>query len=174
MGLNEIIYGMAAATALAAALAVVSTRNTVYAALFFVTHLLALAGVYASLNAPLLAVMQVMVYAGAVMVLFTFAIMILDVPSLENAARHFGRRLPWLVLVAVTLLAALMLVITIAPADFMLAKVMLPEMAAGEQSIRTLARMLFARYLLAFEMVGVLLLVAVVGVVVMAKRRLEN
>ncbi len=84
MGLNGLLFAALAAFAVASALAVVFVRHTVYAALFFVAHLMALSGIYALLNAPLLAVVQVMVYGGAVMVLFVFAIMILDANELVD------------------------------------------------------------------------------------------
>ena len=84
MGLNELLFGLFAATALASALAVVVTRNTVYAALYFVTHLMCLAAIYGFHHAPILGVLQVMVYAGAVMILFVFAVMILDLGEQEH------------------------------------------------------------------------------------------
>src|SRR6186713_2841666 len=93
MGLSGLIFAACAAFALAAALAVVFTRNTVYSALWFVAHLGAVAVMYALMNAPLLGALQVMVYAGAVMVLFIFAIMILDIEQLED--EEIGGR-PWI------------------------------------------------------------------------------
>ena len=90
MGLAEILFLVAASYTLASAVAVLVSANTVTAALYFVSHLLAVAVLYAFLNAPLIAVLQVMVYAGAVMILFLFAVMILDASVLEklNPARE--------------------------------------------------------------------------------------
>ena len=85
MGLNDALFAVFSFGALASAIAVVLTRNTVHAALHFVGHLLCLAVLYCLLNAPLLGVIQVMVYAGAVMVLFLFAVMILDIGEQERA-----------------------------------------------------------------------------------------
>jgi NADH-quinone oxidoreductase subunit J len=176
MGLNGLLFGFFAALALSSALAVVVTRNTVYAALLFVTHLLCLAVLYGLHNAPLLGVLQVMVYAGAVMVLFLFAVMILDIDKQEH--QDLGEKpwqLAWAGLGGLALLAVLFgfsdkfrIVAALAPAP----AADLPSV--GVDNIVGVARLLFRDYALAFEASGVLLLVAVVAVMVMAKRKLES
>lgn len=179
MGLNDLLapslFVLAAALALITALAVVFTKRTQYAALFFVTHLFCLASIYALLNAPVLAFLQVMVYAGAVMIVFVFAIMILDADELNKLMTdNVGKT----ALVAGGLGLALMggffgfsnrfnLAGSLAPA----AKAEMPLLSAD--NFASLARVLFREYLFAFELVGVLLLVAVVGIMVMAKRKLD-
>ena len=84
MGLSQMFFIACAAFALATALAVVFTRHAVYSAFFLVLHMLSLSAIYGLLNAPLIAVIQVMVYAGAVVVLFVFALMILGASILPK------------------------------------------------------------------------------------------
>ena len=176
MGLNGIIFGLFASLALASALAVVVTRNTVYAALYFVFHLLCLAVLYAFHHAPLLGALQVMVYAGAVMVLFLFAVMILDLR--EQEAQVIAEKPGQLAAAggAVLLLLALFFGFS---AKFNIANALAPAGDAAKpaldvDNIYQIARLLFRDYVLAFETVGVLLLLAVVAVMVMAKRKLES
>ncbi len=175
MGLREVLLAVFAFGALAFALAVVSTRNTVYAALEFVAHLLCLAALYCLLDAPLLGVLQVMVYAGAIMVLFLFAVMMLDI---QETGRESAFQGPGQVAGAL-LLAALLFALLVFGADRFPAAALAPAAApgapgVGADNVVRVARALFERGALVFEAVGVLLLTAVVAVMVMAKRRLEN
>ena len=176
MGLNEILFGLFASLALASAFAVVVTRNTVYAALYFVLHLLCLAALYAFHHAPLLAALQVMVYAGAVMVLFVFAVMILDLRTQEtqDIAEH-----PVQIAAAGGLVLVLWGLFFGFSNKFKLASALAPAGDAAKanldvDNVYQIARLLFRDYALAFETVGVLLLLAVVAVMVMAKRKLES
>jgi NADH-quinone oxidoreductase subunit J len=176
MGLNEILFAACAGLALATALAVVFTKRTQYAALFFVTHLMSLAAIYALLNAPVLAALQVMVYAGAVMVVFVFAIMILDADELEKLMPSQGEGVTVLVSGGLGLL--LISAFFGFANRFKLAEALAPAAKAGsaglaEGNIEALARLLYRGYLPAFELTGILLLVAVVGIMVMAKRKLD-
>lgn len=173
--MNEALFGLCAALALLTALAVVFTKRTQYAALFFVTHLMALAAIYALLNAPVLAALQVMVYAGAVMIVFVFAIMILDADELEKLMpKNEGK----------TALVAGCLGLGLASAffgfsnRFNLVGALAPAAAADAaglsvDNVKLLARMLYRDYMPAFQLTGILLLVAVVGIMVMAKRKLD-
>jgi NADH-quinone oxidoreductase subunit J len=176
MGLSDALFAVFAFGALASAMAVVLTRNTVYSALYFVAHLLCLAVLYCLLNAPLLGVLQVMIYAGAVVVLFLFAVMILDIGEQERAALFNSSGQAWGAGMLGLLLFAL-LAFALGHVD--LAKALAPagpESApgVGVDNIASVARSLFRQGALIFEAVGVLLLTAVVAVMVMAKRKLEN
>ncbi len=174
MGLSHIIYAGFAAFALASALAVVFTKNTVHSALYFVTHLLCVSVLYALLQAPLIAVLQVAIYAGAVMVLFIFAIMILDASILEKMSPSLERGQ---IAAAISLALALLLGFMSLTGRFHLESLLAPvsgTLAEGNESIAAIARLLYGKYLAAFELVGILLFVAVVGIMVMAKRRLDS
>jgi NADH-quinone oxidoreductase subunit J len=174
MGLNDILFAVLAFSALASALAVVMTRNTVHAALHFVGHLLCLAGIYSLLHAPLLGVLQVMVYAGAVMVLFLFAVMILDMGEQEHQAVAASKMQLGAAVLAALVLACLLAGLLRHGFGDALAPAGDPALDLGEGNIAAVARVLFRDYALAFETVGVLLLTAVVAVMVMAKRKLES
>lgn len=174
MGLNEALFVGAAAFALLCATAVVFVRHTVYAALFFVAHLGAVAVLYALLNAPLIAALQIMVYGGAVMVLFLFAIMILDSNELEKLKEGGeAKSFLWGGAAFTLLLAAFFGMAN----RFNLSAVLAPGSDKGPalslDNVKQVARSLYGEHLFAFELVGVLLLVAVVGILVMAKRRLD-
>jgi NADH-quinone oxidoreductase subunit J len=170
MGLNQVLLAFASVFALASALCVVFTRRTNLAALWFVTHLMSLAVIYALLDAPLLAALQVMVYAGAVVVVFIFAIMILDADEQDKLTAQPG----WQGLAALGASGVLLASFFGYSNKFEIAKALAP---AGQpftgDNTKALALVLFRDYLPAFELAGVLLLVAVVGILVMAKRKLE-
>jgi NADH-quinone oxidoreductase subunit J len=173
--MQQFIFGLSAMLALVTALAVVFTKKTQYAALFFVTHLMALAAIYALLNAPVLAVLQVMVYAGAVMVVFIFAIMILDADELKKLMPG-GQ--------GIQVMAAAALGLGLGAAffgfsnRFDIASALAPPAAPGSpllsvDNVAALARVLYRDYMVAFQLTGILLLVAVVGIMVLAKRKLD-
>ena len=175
MGLNDALFAVFAVGALASAVAVVLTRNTVHAALHFVGHLLCLAALYCLLQAPLLGVIQVMVYAGAVMVLFLFAVMILDIGEQERSDLFAGAGQT----AGAAVLGLALLALLARACSFGSAAALAPEGAASApavdvDNVAAVARALFRGDALTFEAVGVLLLTAVVAVMVMAKRKLEN
>ncbi len=156
-----------AALAAGSALAMVSNlRNTVAAALSLVVTMVSLAGIYVLLRAHLVAAVQIMVYAGAVLVLFVFVVMLLNLrEDVFPPARLRPFKLAGAALGAVGL------------AGFLAALAgHVPDMAAVPESFggyREVGRALFTDYVLAFELVSLLLLAAIVGAVVLAKRRLE-
>ena len=143
---------------------------------FFVLHLLSLAVLYAFHNAPVLGALQVMVYAGAVMILFVFAVMILDLR--EQESYDLASR-PVLLAAASGLILLLWSVFFGFSHKFNIASALAPagdpgKAAVSFDNINQIARLLFRDYVLAFESVGLLLLLAVVAVMVMAKRKLES
>ncbi len=175
MGLTQALFFTFAALALASALSVVFTRHTVWAAYLFVAHLLCLAVLYACLSAPLVAVLQVMVYGGAVMVLFIFAIMILDASVLgrldwRQEALQAGLSLA----LGLGLAGLLFYVLDRHAPALALANPVSASADLGRGNVAALGRMLYTQYLLPFEVISVLLVVAAVGILVMAKRKLED
>jgi NADH-quinone oxidoreductase subunit J len=143
-------------------LLVVLLRNVVHSALALVAALLIISIFFVTLQAPMVGILQILVYAGAIMVLFLFVIMFLNVTALEY------RRVWWLGFagaLSVLLGALLTLMLAGAPAGA-------DSAAAGENfgSPEMLARSLFGDFVLPFEIASVLLLVAIVGAVVLAKR----
>lgn len=151
---------------LAFACAVVFNRNPVASALSLVMSFLGLAALFVSLDAYFIGAIQVLVYAGAVMVLFLFIIMLLDLRAEErrklNAMSIAGG-------LAVTLgfIAELVFVIGKLPARGF------PRLSGQLDDVRNIGTLLFSHYNLPFQVVAVLLLVATVGVVVLSKRELK-
>jgi NADH-quinone oxidoreductase subunit J len=151
--------------AVASALLFVTRKSPVAAALWLVNTMFALAGLYVMLDAQFVGAIQVLVYAGAIMVVFLFVVMLLnlgqtDVPDFRSNKIRLGAAV-----VAVLMLAEL-LVLSRAGR--------LPEVPPSDVAqtnvVAPVAELLFTEHLLAFEITSVLLLVAVVGAVVLAKR----
>ena len=142
------------------------SRNPVTSAMFLVLTIGALAGLFVLLHAFFLAAVQVLVYAGAVMVLFLFVIMLLDVRAEER--RHIKLTGAIAGLVAVGAILAIFAQ-SLARTNFSNASTQ-PTL---EGSTLSLGKLLFSDYLLPFEIVSVLLLVAMVGVVLLSKKELQ-
>jgi NADH-quinone oxidoreductase subunit J len=168
MNLTLILFIVLAAVAVAAAAGLLISRNTVYAALFLVLNFATVAVFYLILGAPFIALAQVTIYAGAIMVLFLFVIMLLGADKLPR-----GQVLPWQRPMAIVLAAVLL-----AEAGFLLfqrlqitAGLANPDTSVNTtQALQTLGLALFSQYLLPFEVTSVLLLVAMVGVIVLTKK----
>lgn len=159
-------------TAVVAAIGVILSRNPVHSALFLLLNFAVLAAFYILLNAEFLAVAQVAVYAGAIVVLFLFVIMLISGEIGPLAVP--GQRLPQAIGL---LLAALILVgLIYAAVNGSLSSVRgtaSPEAIAQIGNVQALGQTLYTRFLLPFEMASVLLLVAMVGAVVLARRMRE-
>lgn len=155
------------AVAIISAILVITRKNAVHSALSLIVTLLSLAGLYLMLYAPFVAGVQVVLYAGGIMVLFLFVIMLV---SLEKVAKEEQFNKQWHVgLLACVVLGSMFLyVVTKGKAIFPADVVTLPE-AENSQKVGLL---LYQNYLLPFEIASLLLLVAIVGAVVMAKKRI--
>ena len=151
----------------------ITRRNPVSSALWLVVTLFALAGLFVILDAQFIAVLQVLVYAGAVMVLFLFVIMLLNI----GRATRSDIKGAWGLGVGV-LLAGLMMVQLLAlrfgapPPQLTLPPGAMARAAAEQGMVAAVARPLFSTYLVPFEITSMLLLAALVGAVVLAKRKL--
>ena len=168
MNLTLILFIILAAVAIASAAGLLISRNAVYAALYLVLNFACVAVFYLLLGAPFIALAQVTVYAGAIMVLFLFVIMLLGAEKLPRTGV-----LPWQRPLAIVLSAILLV-----EAGFLLFQRLrlTAALASPDASVNTtlalqdLAKMLFSQYLLPFEVTSVLLLVAMVGVIVLTKK----
>lgn len=167
------LFWIFATVAVLAAVLCITRRSAVASALWLVMVLFALAAIFVLLNAQFIAVLQVMVYAGAIMVLFLFVIMLLNLSgSGPSDMRGWpGRVLAGLIFAA--LVFQLWAIRWSAPDPALMASSQTPERLAAEQGvIGMIADPLFSKYLIPFELTSILLLAAVVGAVVLAKRRL--
>ena len=162
-----------AAFILGFAILVISTRDTVHSVLFLVLDFLFVAALYVMLDAQFIGVMQVLVYAGAIMVVFLFVVMLLNLghPSALADARGLGWRLA-AGLVGLGLLSEIMIIIRaklpqqlIVPRDFN------EQQLEKLNAVGMVAAPLFRDYLLAFELTSVLLLVAIAGAVILGRGR---
>jgi NADH-quinone oxidoreductase subunit J len=158
-------------------------RNPIHSALSLVGTLFCLAGLYALLSAHLLSALQIIVYAGAVMVLFTFVIMLLNLQpdeiqpvrltTLKVAAGIIGLFVFGKLITAITLAAGGAQSVDLTPHSAAIGGATWEGGFNGYGTIREVGRMLYTTFLVPFELVSVLLLVAAVGAVVLAKRSLH-
>ena len=158
--------------AIASALVFVTRKGPVAAAMWLVTTMFALAAIYVMLGADFIGVIQILVYAGAIMVLFLFVVMLLNLGAPSEIA---DLKPPWTRIIAgFVALALVALLMNIGRAKLP-EKWLLTENAAalapGEGIIAGVSRPLFGEYVMAFELAAVLLLVAIVGAVMLGRGR---
>lgn len=164
----QVFFWLIAVVAIVTALGTVLSRNPVHSALFLIVNLLSVSAVYAILHAPFLAVAQVIVYAGAIMVLFLFVVMLL------NLKREVWRRRDSVVMVAALLVVAVFLAQVFPFVSVQWGGFHLVEPAAIEGRANVIGARLYSEYALLFQASGVLLMTALVGAVMLAQRRKEG
>ena len=166
MSFQTFLFYVFAAILVFAALRVVSVRNPVHAALWLVLSFFTSAGIWLMLGAEFLAIVLVLVYVGAVMVLFLFVIMMLDV-NFDELRRHFRSYLPVGAAVGALVLLEMVLVI-LAGAS---AAGSPSSAAAPASNTGALGRLLYVDYVYPFELAAVLLLVAIVAAIALTHRK---
>jgi NADH-quinone oxidoreductase subunit J len=175
---ETLIFYALSGLAIGASALVIGQRNPMYSVLMLIASFGALAGLYIQLDAPFVAVAQIIIYAGAIMVLFLFVVMLLNA-SKEDAAewdQSHPLRLP-----AVTRLGTLLAVLLVVQLTWALTEasgiggpVSGDRDGAAVSSVRELGRTLFTDYVFAFEATSILILVAMVGAVMLARREGER
>lgn len=166
-GFFEFQFYFFALLAVVSALLFVTRKNPVPAALWLVNVMFALSGLYVMLDAPFVGAIQVLVYAGAIMVVFVFVVMLLNLGRNEiGDLRSLGARLG-AGFVALALLANLL----VAQREHFPRIESAPE---TDNVVTPVAESLFTDYLVAFELTSIVLLVAVVGAVLLAKKRVQS
>lgn len=164
--METFLFFLFSGIAVVSAILVVSFRNPIYSALSLVAVFFALAGLFVLLNAYFLAVVQVIVYAGAIMVLFLFVIMLLNLGSLDTQETATGRyRVVAVIFLAITIVAQLSLV---AGREFGVASDENLELL--RENIPYIGTLLYTDFLFPFEVASIILLVGIIGVVVLVKR----
>ena len=167
--METLIFGIFAALALGSSLVVVIHKSPIYSTLALVLTLFSVAVLFVLLGAPFVGVLQVLVYAGAIVVLFLFVIMLLNVQKEETShVSLLGGQL-WAAVIGAVVFAGMLLL-----AFWRAGRPALPPLTAESVSLKRLAAELFSTYLLPFEIVGLLLLVAVIGATVAARRPSET
>ena len=163
----HIIFYIFSATALVSAFMVVSARNSVHSVLFLVLTFVATAGVWLILNAEFLALILVLVYVGAVMTLFLFVVMMLQL-KLVPIREGFVRYLPFAALVVLLVIGISVMVM----GPFNLTNVPAPESAPADyNNIEALGSVLYTNYVYPFEVAGVLLLTSIIAAIALTHRK---
>jgi NADH-quinone oxidoreductase subunit J len=170
MTLEIILFILFAGIAAVTSVLMITRSNPVISALFLVLNFASLAGLYLLLNAQFIAVTQVIVYAGAIMVLFLFVLMLLK-PEHERAVSQipgmkiFAFSIAFLVFVQLGYL-----IFFASPSDSVTANL---EASVRAGTVETIGRELFTNYILPFEAAGYLLLAATIGALILAKKKIE-
>jgi NADH-quinone oxidoreductase subunit J len=168
MNIEGIIFYVFAAILLLAALRVITARNPVHAALYLVLAFFTAAAIWMLLQAEFLAIVLVLVYVGAVMVLFLFVVMMLDI-NLDRLREGFWNYLP--LGAAVGLLMAVEMVLVLGGKYFGVQRLPNPpDAAAAYSNTKVLGRVLYTQYVYAFELAAVILLVAIVAAIALTLR----
>ncbi|MEA2452580.1 MAG: NADH-quinone oxidoreductase subunit [Actinomycetota bacterium] len=170
---EQLIFGVVFVVALGSSMAMLFMRNAVHVALYLVAAQMALALAFLLQGAFFIAAVQIIVYAGAIMVLFLFVIMLLGVDKQEALIEPLPAQRPLAIGLGVLLAAEIIYVagkglelVTGAGAN----SAALNEINQNPGNVKALARLLFSSYLLPFEATSILLVVAIVGVMVLARR----
>ncbi|MES0339868.1 MAG: NADH-quinone oxidoreductase subunit J [Anaerolineales bacterium] len=166
MTIDLVLFFGLALIAVAAAIAMIASRNAVYSALFLVFNFLTVATLYLLLNAAFIAVIQITVYAGAIMVLFLFVIMLLGTER-ESIGGGIRWQMPLAIVLGLALageLAYVLLRNDIVQGSF-------ADLSVEFGSPASIGRVLFSEYLVPFEVTSILLLVAMIGAIVITRKQ---
>jgi NADH-quinone oxidoreductase subunit J len=168
MTLDLIFFLILSLIAVATALGMLLSRNAIYSALFLVLNLITVAVFYLLLGAPFIAMAQITVYAGAIMVLFLFVIMLLGAESLpKTEVLPWQKPLAGVLAVALAVESTFLFITRARPTGDIVSPA---ETVNMMDSLREMGMTLFNQYLLPFEVTSVLLLVAMVGAIVLVRK----
>ena len=167
MTFQAILFYLFGAVLVAAGLAVITVKNAVHAALFLVLAFFTAAGIWLLLYAEFLAITLILVYVGAVMVLFLFVVMMLDI-NFAKLREGFWRYLPVAATVAIVMMVEMALLLT--HKSFGLANVTAAAPAADVSNVKSLGRVIYTEYLLPFELASVVLLIAIIAAIALTLR----
>ncbi|RYY88803.1 MAG: NADH-quinone oxidoreductase subunit J [Chitinophagaceae bacterium] len=163
MGITEILFWILAVASLFSALMVISSKNPIFSVIWLIVTFFTISGHYILLNAQFLAVVNIIVYAGAIMVLFLFVIMLMNLD--KNTEVQKGR---WMRLIGAVAGGCLLLVLI---AGLRTTEARATQLGSGDIGlIQNLGRVLFSEYVVPFELSSVLFLTAMVGAVVIGKK----
>ncbi|MBB5192636.1 NADH-quinone oxidoreductase subunit J [Silvimonas terrae] len=168
---SVVIFYIFAAVLLLASLATITAKNPVHAALYLMLSFFSGAMLWMLMKAEFLAVSLVLVYVGAVMVLFLFVVMMLDV-NFEELRKGFWKHVPLAVIVAVIMVFEMVTILTHKAADLPNAR--MPEPAAGYNNARVLGNLIYTQYFLPFQLAAALLLVGMIAAIALTLRKRKN
>ncbi|HVE00394.1 MAG TPA: NADH-quinone oxidoreductase subunit J [Sphingomicrobium sp.] len=163
-----IAFYLFATLTIASAIAVIFARNPVHSVLWLIVAFFNAAGLMLLMGAEFIAMLLVIVYVGAVAVLFLFVVMMLDI-DFASLRTGFTRNLPFGIIIALVLLAEIIVAVMAWKAGPAMNGGHIP--AANQSNIVALGQLLYSRYLFPFEIAGLILLVAMIGAIVLTHRR---
>ena len=170
-GLGDwIVFWVAAPISIAAGVAMVLARNAVHAALFLIVNFFTLAVFFLILGSPFLFVVQIIVYAGAIMVLFLFVIMLLGVDQHESLVERIRGQRPLALILAAGLVAEIVLAVRLGVGVSTRAAPNFDQAVNKGGNVQALAKVLFNGFFFPFEVTSVLLIVAAVAAMVMTRQ----
>ena len=167
--INKLIFLYFAAVILVSAVLTVTRRNPVHSVMFMLLLFFHIAGVFVLLNAEFIAAVQLIVYAGAILILYLFVVMLLNVDRESSAARA-NRFWPWMICFGLLVAGEVMLLV--ARGTFPVEEGKTMRLAGS--GIRELGILLYQNYLVPFEAASIILLVGLVGAVTLAKKRAND
>ena len=171
MSLEIVLFVIFSAVSLSSAILMVTRLNPVVSALFLIVNFASLAGLYLILNAQFIAIAQVIIYAGAIMVFFLFVIMLIN-PDLEQRfMEHKPKFKMFAVFIALLVFFQIAYIIFFSNPSADVSREVAASIQAG--TVEQIGRDLFTKYVLPFEAVGYLLLSAAIGALVLAKKKFQ-
>ncbi len=161
--MDALLFYAAAGLTVVSALVVIGQRNPIYSAFALIVTLCSLSVIFALLGSPFIAALQVIVYAGAIMVLFLFVLMLLNVKSEPDTPNRGGR--------ALSAIGAALVVLLVAQAGTVLVRAEAQPTPSFDASTRRMAEILFSpQFLYVFEATSILILAALVGAIALSKK----
>ncbi len=168
--INKIFFSYFAITIITLSIIVISRRNVMHSIIYMLALFFHIAGLYLFLNAEFIAAIQIIVYAGAILVLFLFVIMLLNIRHEIKEQRYIGE---WPVALAITI--SLLIVFIISAESLKVGKKGIWGIQEITDMTHTMAigKVLYTEYLFPFEVASLILLIAIIGAVVLAKRKVK-
>ncbi|MDP2208227.1 MAG: NADH-quinone oxidoreductase subunit J [Bacteroidota bacterium] len=169
MSIDTIVFFILAATSIISAILVITRRSPIISVVYLVFNFIILAIIYLTLHAQFIAVIQVIVYAGAIMVLFLFVVMLLNLGKEEMLTEKITYKKRIAIGLAVVMSVQIIIGITTSFGEH---PNQLSPLATQIGTVEHIGKVLFTQYLLPFEIASILLLAAIIGAVVLAKKRI--
>ncbi|MBU1422080.1 MAG: NADH-quinone oxidoreductase subunit J [Bacteroidetes bacterium] len=171
MSIDTIVFFTLAISSIISAILVITRRSPIMSVVYLVLNFLILAVIYLTLQAQFIAVIQVIVYAGAIMVLFLFVVMLLNLGKEEALTEKITYKKR--VAVGLVVVMLVQIIVGIMMSDSKFTRHIAPN-AEQIGTVEGIGKMLFTQYLFPFEVTSVLLLAAIIGAVVLAKKRIDG
>ena len=168
VSIELIFFAVLSILAISSAILTISARHPVVSAMSLIFHFFMLAGLYLTLNAQFIAVMQILVYAGAIMVLVIFVIMLLNLGDEDKLKEKFNYRR----IIAGLFGSAFIIQLSVIISGSKIVSPSISDKSIAQSTAQAIGNEIFTNYIYPFEIVGILLFAAIVGAIVLAKRKI--